>query len=337
MMPLSSMDLFAGCGGLALGLHRAGFNPQLLMDNNKDCIATLNRNFPPEAVTIVQADIRRQAFGGLFVGIDLVVGGIPCQPFSVAGKRKGLEDDRGNLFYVFLRAIKGINPKAFLIENVKGLKSQDGGNTLAIMLEALNGIGYTIYGPQVLNAVNYGVPQKRERLFIIGVRNDIKKEFLFPKPIPGIFTVHDAIRSAYLVTWPNADRCDLGQLYSPKKAAVLALVPPGGCWRDLPDDIAKEYMGKSYYQTGGRTGIARRLSWDEPCLTLTCSPAQKQTERCHPSKTRPLSLREYARIQTFPDSYKFEGSISSIYKQIGNAVPVNLAYALGLSLKEVLN
>lgn len=111
----------------------------------------------------------------------------------------------------------------------------------------------------------------------------------------------------------------------------------GGDWRDLPLELQKEYMGASFYLGGGKTGMARRLSLDEPSLTLTCSPAQKQTERCHPLETRPLSIREYARIQTFPDDWVFAGSVASQYKQIGNAVPVNLAWAVGRSLVRLLN
>ncbi|MBR8759019.1 DNA cytosine methyltransferase [Porphyromonas levii] len=114
------------------------------------------------------------------------------------------------------------------------------------------------------------------------------------------------------------------------------MVPPGGCWVDLPDEVAKEYIGKSFYSGGGKRGMARRMSWDEPSLTLTCSPAQKQTERCHPEETRPFTTREYARIQGFPDDYHFVGSINSIYKQIGNAVPVQLAYYIGIKIKELL-
>ena len=128
-----------------------------------------------------------------------------------------------------------------------------------------------------------------------------------------------------------------GQSYPEKKRQVLAMVPMGGDWRDLPVDVQKEYMGKSFYLGGGKTGMARRLSLDEPSLTLTCAPAQKQTERCHPVETRPLSIREYARIQTFPDEWAFAGNISSQYRQIGNAVPVNLAAAVGRSIIRMFN
>ena len=128
----------------------------------------------------------------------------------------------------------------------------------------------------------------------------------------------------------------LGQKYPDKKNKILKLIPPGGYWRDLPDNLQREYMGKSYFQGGGKTGMARRLSWHEPSLTLTCSPAQKQTERCHPEETRPLTVREYARIQTFPDEWSFAGSVTDQYKQIGNAVPVNLGFHIGSAVKSML-
>jgi DNA (cytosine-5)-methyltransferase 1 len=128
-----------------------------------------------------------------------------------------------------------------------------------------------------------------------------------------------------------------GQTYPKRKAEILSLVPPGGYWRDLPDELQREYMQKSYFLGGGKTGMARRLAWDEPSLTLTCAPAQKQTERCHPEETRPLTIREYARVQTFPDDWIFSGSSTAQYKQIGNAVPVNLAYAISRSLIALLN
>ena len=116
----------------------------------------------------------------------------------------------------------------------------------------------------------------------------------------------------------------------------MELVPPGGCWVNLPEDIAKAYMGKSYYSGGGRRGIARRIAWDEPCLTLTTSPSQKQTERCHPDETRPFTVREYARIQSFPDEWEFQGTISEQYKQIGNAVPVEMARRVGIQIIKAL-
>lgn len=128
-----------------------------------------------------------------------------------------------------------------------------------------------------------------------------------------------------------------GQQYPEKKRRVMEMVPMGGYWRDLPEEVQREYMGGSYHLPGGKTGMARRLSLDEPSLTLTCAPAQKQTERCHPTETRPLTIREYARIQTFPDEWQFQGPLSAQYKQIGNAVPVHLAHAMGRALVRLLN
>ena len=165
----------------------------------------------------------------------------------------------------------------------------------------------------------------------------LKKENLLPRP-SGIHLRHPSL-TLYIIPLREAlHKCPKseGQQYPEKKRKILELIPPGGYWRELPKELQKEYMGASFYMGGGKTGMARRLSWDEPSLTLTCSPAQKQTERCHPDETRPLTVREYARIQTFPDKWKFSGSISQQYKQIGNAVPVNLGYHIGDTIIKML-
>jgi DNA (cytosine-5)-methyltransferase 1 len=127
-----------------------------------------------------------------------------------------------------------------------------------------------------------------------------------------------------------------GQAYSKRKKDVLDMVPPGGSWVDLPHDVQLDYMGQSIHSGGGKRGMARRISWDEPCLTLTCSPSQKQTERCHPDETRPFTVREYARIQSFPDDWEYCGGIGEKYKQIGNAVPVEMARRIGVTLKQCI-
>ena len=249
----------------------------------------------------------------------------------------GLEDTRGTLFYEFARALKEAEPKVFLAENVKGLLNHEDGRTLKIILEVFESMGYEVLPPQVLKAIHYQVPQKRERLFIVGIKKEYASDavFTWPQGSSKCYNLRDALKKGELFkkdVLPSP-----GQSYSEKKKKILDLVPPGGYWRDLPLEIQKEYMMKSFYLSGGRTGIARRISWDEPSLTLTCSPAQKQTERCHPDVTRPFQIREYARIQTFPDEWDFEGSLTQQYKQIGNAVPVNLAHALGKSLIKLLN
>ena len=181
------------------------------------------------------------------------------------------------------------------------------------------------------------MPQKRERLFLIALRKDLagSVKFKYPERYPGVFTLKDALKAGQLY---NDDvPVSPGQVYPKRKKEILSKVPPGGYWKDLPENLQKEFMLKSFYLGGGKTGVARKLSWDEPSLTLTCAPAQKQTERCHPDEVRPLTTREYARIQTFPDTWEFLGSTSSIYKQIGNAVPVNLSFAVARSIVRVLN
>ena len=241
------------------------------------------------------------------------------------------------MFFELARAIKETQPKVFLAENVKGLISHDKGTTFKVISQIIDELGYYLVPPRVLKAVMYKVPQKRERIFLAGIRKDFadKVTFHWPSPYHRVMTLQDTFYKGELYD------CDvpesIGQKYPKRKAEILSKVPQGGDWRDLPEDLQKEYMKGSFYLGGGKTGMARRLSLNEPSLTLTCAPAQKQTERCHPLETRPLTVREYARIQTFPDSWVFSGSESSQYKQIGNAVPVNLAKAIGHSLIQLLN
>lgn len=267
--------------------------------------------------------------------IDVVTGGFPCQAFSYAGKKLGLNDARGTLFYEFARVVKDINPPICIGENVRGLLSHENGKTLQGMISILDDIGYRVMPVKVLKAINFKVPQKRERLILVGVRKDISENFEYPKPYKKIYTLADALKKSDLF---NSDvPFSFGAKYPKSKADVLDLIPQKGYWRDLPLDIQKDFMGGSFFLGGGKTGIARRIGWDEPCLTLTCSPAQKQTERCHPEETRPFTVREYARIQTFPDDWQFAGSLAQQYKQIGNAVPVNLGKEIGYSIIKFLN
>lgn len=312
----TTVELFTGAGGTALGLENSGLQQIMNVEIDKNAVETLKNNRPNW--NVVHSDISQVDFSG--VNADIVEGGFPCQSFSYAGKRMGFNDIRGTLFFEFARAVKEIKPKILIGENVKGLESHDDGRTLKTMITILDEIGYKV-AYKVLRAQYHDVPQKRERLIIIGVRKDLKNtKIFFPKEQNYIITLKEALDNV-----PNSK----GQTYAKRKKEILAFVPPGGYWRDLPENLAKEYMMKSYYLGGGKTGMARRLAWYEPSLTLTCSPSQKQTERCHPEETRPLTIREYARIQTFPDEWEFKGSISSQYKQIGNAVPTNLAFHIG--------
>lgn len=317
------LDLFSGAGGTALGLHNAGLEHVGLVELDHWASETLRRNMPEW--NVIEEDIAKVDFKG--INADVIEGGFPCQAFSYAGNKLGFEDTRGTLFFELARAVKEIRPKVAIGENVRGLYRHDGGRTLETMLNVLNELGYKV-AYKVLRAQYLDVPQKRERLIIVAVREDLNLPILFPRERDYIVTLREAIGDV-----PESE----GQKYPKKKRDVMEMIPPGGYWKDLPIEIRKEYMGRSFYRSGGKTGMARRLSWNEPCLTLTTSPAQKQTERCHPEETRPLTVREYARIQTFPDEWEFAGSVTQQYKQIGNALPVNFAFHVGKAVIAMLN
>ncbi len=317
-----TIELFAGAGGLALGIEKAGFETLGLIEFDKDAADTLKKNRPnwkvinDDIANISCLDLE-EYFHLKKRELDLLSGGAPCQAFSYAGKKLGLEDARGTLFYHYALFLQKLQPKMFLFENVRGLLTHDHGNTYKTMLNIFAKEGYTI-DKKVLNAWDYGVPQKRERLITVGIRNDLidKIKYVFPKP-------HDykPVLKDILLDCPDS----LSIPYGEKKRKIFELVPAGGYWRDIDPEIAKEYMKSCWDMGGGRTGILRRMSLDEPSLTVLTSPSQKQTERCHPLEARPFTVRENARCQTFPDEWEFCGNVSSQYKQVGNAVPVNLA------------
>jgi DNA (cytosine-5)-methyltransferase 1 len=327
------LELFAGAGGLAVGMEKAGLKCVALNEIDKHACETLRRNRPNW--NVLEGDIKNFNFSDYHNQVDVVTGGFPCQAFSYAGKRLGFEDARGTLFYEFARAVKEVNPPICIGENVKGLLSHDNGKTLQGMISILDEIGYNVVPVEVLKAIHYKVPQKRERLILVGIRRDIDIKYEYPKPYKKIYNLKDALKKGELFD-SNVPK-SLGAKYPESKRVVLDLVPPKGYWRDLPVDIQKDFMGASFYLGGGKTGMARRIGWDEPCLTLTCSPAQKQTERCHPDETRPFTVREYARIQTFPDDWDFSGPMAQQYKQIGTAFPVNLGREVGYSIVKFLN
>lgn len=329
----NALELFAGAGGLALGLEQAGFAELGLVEIDHHACDTLRKNRPNW--NVIEEDITKitNSPKGIYdhiinnEEIDLISGGYPCQTFSYAGKKMGLADTRGTLFYNYAKVMEQVKPKMFIVENVRGLVTNDHGRTLKTMINVFESLGYTVTY-KVLNAWDYGVAEKRQRMVLVGIRNDLNITYQYPAPYKYKPVLKDVLKNV-----PNSP----GQSYSVTKKKVMKLVPAGGYWRDLPEDVAKDYMGKSYYSGGGRTGMARRMSWDEPSLTLTTSPSQKQTERCHPSETRPFTTREYARIQSFPDDWQFCGGIGSIYTQIGNAVAVNFAKEIGLSIINSLN
>ncbi len=252
-----TMELFAGAGGLALGIEKAGFETLGLIEFDKDAADTLKRNRPDW--NVIHDDIANiscldlEKYFHIKKGeLDLLSGGAPCQAFSYAGKRLGLEDARGTLFYHYALFLQKLQPKMFLFENVRGLLTHDHGNTYETMLNIFAKAGYKI-DKKILNAWDYGVPQKRERLITIGIRNDLieKTEYTFPRP-------HDykPVLKDVLLDCPDSPYIPYGE----KKKKIFELVPAGGYWRDIDPNVAKEYMKSCWEMEGGRTGILRRMS-----------------------------------------------------------------------------
>ena len=319
------IEVCSGGGGLSSGLIKSGFTPVLLNDIDGDCCKTLKRNHAN--ANVVCGSMDKIDYSQYVNKIDLLTGGVPCQSFSQAGLRKGLDDPRGDLMMKFIEILNIIKPKTFMIENVKGLITHDEGNTIKKIIEELNKNDLYNVSYKCLDASKYDVPQKRERVFIVGVLKSLNRNFNFPVESDTKKVLKDVL---YNVPTSN------GAKYSEEKKELFKLIPQGGCWVNLSETLQKQYLGNSYNSGGGKRGILYRLSMEKPSLTLLCTPSQKQTERCHPLEERPLTVREYARIQTFDDSYEFIGSLNSQYKQIGNAVPVELAKCMGKSLLEVL-
>jgi DNA (cytosine-5)-methyltransferase 1 len=342
------ISLFSGAMGLDIGLSQVGLNVRIGQDMDNACIATMRANNHH----VIAGDIRQlqpeQLLNetGLSPGEPfLVCGGPPCQPFSTAGKRKGIDDPRGSLFMDFIRMIDFIRPRFFIMENVKGLMSSPlafdekaggkvNGSALDLILSEFDRLGYkTVYG--ILDAVNYGVPQFRERFVLLGSR---EREDIF-LPIPTHFQVHQdpayrwvTLRSAIEDLEDSPGECSL---FSQERLNYLKMVPEGGNWRNLPGNVVESAMGGAYRSGGGKVGFYRRLAYDQPSPTLVTSPVQKASMLCHPVRDRPLSVREYMRIQQFPDNWIFSGSVAALYRQIGNAVPVGLAKAFGKAIISV--
>lgn len=340
-----SISLFSGAMGLDLGLESAGIEFRLHQDFDKSCYKTMLANGRP-ALTGDIRDIGSEKIlelSGMKKGEPFMIcGGPPCQPFSTAGKRLGINDPRGSLFMDYVRMICEIRPRFFVFENVKGLMSipvNEGGKpgeVLEIILKEFEKIGYkTVYG--LLDAVHYGVPQFRERFIIIGSR-DNEDIFL---PVPTHFQKHQNPEMRWRVLGDVIRDLENkpGECihFSSERLQYLKMVPEGGNWKNLPDSVVKDAMGGAYLSGGGKVGFYRRLSYSQPSPTVVTSPVQKATMMCHPVKNRPLSVWEYARIQQFPDNWIVTGTVANKYKQIGNAVPVGLAAAIGRAIIATAN
>ncbi|MCF6319809.1 MAG: DNA (cytosine-5-)-methyltransferase, partial [Proteobacteria bacterium] len=235
-----SIELFAGAGGLALGMEKAGIGHVLLNDFDRYAVETLKKNRPNW--NVIGGDVADLDFKPYHGKVDLLTGGFPCQAFSYAGKKLGTADIRGTLFNEFAKALKESQPSVFMAENVRGLLSHENGRTLSTMIEIFKSMGYVVLEPKLLRAIHFQVPQKRERIFIVGIKKELAKdvEFQLPKGSSEIYTIKDALKKGKL--YPTDVEKSEGQIYPEKKKRVLELVPPGGYWRDLPLKLQKEYM-----------------------------------------------------------------------------------------------
>jgi len=369
------ISLFTGAMGLDLGFEIEGFDIRVALDNNKDVIATIKENRPyipiieDNIFNVRTSEILEKA--KLRVGeATVVTGGSPCQPFSTAGRRKSVEEKKGQLVYQFLRVVRESQPKFFVFENVAGLVSaarknisfyarikkkkeelapeERLGSAFERFLEefetirTLGGNCYRINW-DLVNSADFGVPQKRRRFVLLGSR-DCKKVPL-PTPTHGPPKRRDVIlghRKPW-VTLREAlkDLRDPNPEYLPFPwwGKFMKYIPEGGCWRDLPQELQKEALGGAYDFTGkgnkgGRTGFYRRLSWDKPAPTLLTSPIFKGSVLAHPQENRALSVKEYARIQGFPDDWEFVDHTATKYRLIGEAVPIPLSRALAKQVLE---
>ena len=350
------LSFFSGALGLDLGLEDAGMSPMFFNEFDKTICKTIQMNRPN--IKLYAQDIRDLSAeqimleNGLAEGdAFLVCGGPPCQAFSTAGRRLGLNDERGNVFLYFIELIGKLVPRYVVIENVRGLLSaplthrphdQRGqgfpplspeelpGGALKYIISVLEGYGYSV-SFNLYNTANFGVPQIRERLVIFGTREG--------DPIPDLTPTHDEKGRFGFPCWHTFREAVSGLPgvlhhleFPPRRLRYYRLLGPGQNWRDLPAALQAEAMGKSYFSGGGKTGFYRRLDWDKPSPTLVTCPTMPATDLAHPVKDRPLALEEYSRLQTFPDGWQFAGSVRDVYRQIGNAVPIEFGAAVGRHL-----
>ena len=353
------MSFFSGALGLDLGLEAAGLEPVSYNEIEKRFCETIKLNRPK--IPLYDCDIRELTARKLLKNHGLrkgelfaIVGGPPCQTFSTAGKRGGLNDSRGNIFLHFIDLIEGLLPRYAIIENVRGLLStplkhrphnqrgkgfapltpeESPGGALNHIISKLESAGYRL-SFTLYNAANFGVPQIRERIIILADREGKEIPFMaathsgIDENLPPWKTTRDAI-------WELRNEKKLEHAHFPeKRLKYYRHLKAGQNWRSLPVKLQKKALGKSYYADGGKTGFFRRLAWDKPSPTLVTSPTMPATDLCHPTQERPLSVEEYIRLQTFPSNYKLSGRMLEKYKQLGNAVPCRLGKAVGRHLVE---
>lgn len=365
------LSFFSGAMGLDLGLEQAGLGAKVCVEIDPWSCKTMRANRPD--ITVLEQDVctfrwmQAKAELGLEDDVFLVAGGPPCQSFSTAGNRAGLSDPRGNLIYEYLRIISEIRPRFFVLENVANITTaalrhraikdrpgehwslkryagrqavedgkaplepdELGGSAIRKILTEVDQLGYSVtFG--VLDSADYGASQKRLRFVMIGSRDGdapaLPKATHGPAKGTPYATVREAIADLQDNPGPHS-------VYTPEVARIFDMVPAGGNWRSLPVEIQKIALGNSFHSGGGKTGFFRRIPWDAPSPTITGKANRKGTSICHPAATRPLSVRECARLQGFPDDWEFSGAMNRQYLQVGNAVPVQLGKAIGDAILE---
>jgi DNA (cytosine-5)-methyltransferase 1 len=348
------LSLFSGGMGLDIGLEKTGqFTLLACVEKVPAFCETIRINrdagrIGSRHLHVYQADISELGpykimadLGQEPQSLDLVVGGPPCQAFSVFGKRRGLADGRGKLILEYVRFVEAFRPRVFVMENVRGLLSmttEDNkrkGALFRMVQDRFDGLGYRT-DCFVVNSVNYGAPQIRERILLIGNRYNLLADF--PRPthsdrpedkLPPFATLGDAIRHK-----PDPDETVMH--FSERKKNYLAMVPLGGNWRSLPLAVQKESMGKSFYLKGGRSAHWRKLSFEFPCPTVMTLPNHAGTSMCHPDLLRPLTVGECMLVQGFPPEWSFVGTPGEKYRQVGNAVPIVLGCLAGRSVIDLL-
>ena len=355
---MNVISLFSGGGGLDAGLADAGLDSSVAVEVDSDSCATLRNNFPNLIVLEKSvAEVTGEEIHKLTKSdcVDAIIGGPPCQSFSVFGNRLGISDARGQLVFEFVRLVEELQPKTFIMENVRGMLSMSivpassndfsgnpefklKGSLMKELARQFNEIGYHI-DLFVVNSANYGAAQIRERVLIFGNRLNLKVRFPAPMysnrvedKLPPFRTLGDVIGPNSNFIDPDPDVMN----FSPRKLKYLSMVPAGGNWRSLPVEIQKESMGKSWYLKGGRSAYWRKLSFDFPSPTVVTMPNHAGTSMCHPVELRAISVGEAATIQGFPSYWKFSGNVTSKFRQVGNAVPVILGKVAGEVLKSVL-
>ncbi len=333
----TTVSLFSGVGGLDLGLSWAGMN--IIWAN--DILPIAVKNYKHNIGNIIQEDIKKIDINDIPTS-DIVVGGFPCQPFSSAGNRRGIEDDRGNLYLEIIKVVNSKDPKVVIFENVRGIlsmKNKDGSNFFDTVIHLLQNTGYYGYDVtyKLIKASDYKVPQNRYRVIIVAFRKDLEVDYQFPEPT----TVPEddlTIRSIINVNEKIPNKNDIWEL-SPQSKALIKHIPEGGSWKNVPyeflpdrlkriKDNMKKYHSPNFY---------RRFSRNEIAGTITAAATPENSGIIHPIEDRRFSVREIARIQTFPDNYEFIGSVSGMYKIIGNAVPPKIGEVIGKSIIEALD